>query len=89
MSGFAGGQVFNLIVGGSATMQDDPGSGLSLLVANNINVLRLTADASGNASANLPVPSNASLVGMSVFLQAGARGANAVATNALEVVICP
>ena len=89
MSGFASGQVFNLIVGSKATMQDDPGSGLSLLVSSNLNVLRLTADAGGNATANLPIPGNASLVGLSVYLQAGTRGANAVATHALEVVICP
>jgi CotH kinase protein/Lamin Tail Domain len=89
MSGFAAGQVFNLLVGGTATMQDHAGSGLSLLVGSNLNVLRLTADAGGNASASLPIPANASLVGMSVYLQAGTQGANAVATHALEVVICP
>ena len=89
MSGFVAGQVFNLIVAGKATMQDDAVSGLSLLVSNNLNVVRLTADASGNASASLPIPANASLVGMSVYLQAGTRGANAIASHALEVVICP
>lgn len=89
MQGFLPGQVFNLIVGGSATMSDDAASGLSLLVMNNLNVLRLTADGSGNASVSLPIPPNPSLVGTSVYLQAGTRGASAIATHALEVVLCP
>lgn len=89
ISGFGAGQVFNLIVAGMPTMQDDVVSGLSLLVSNNLNVLRLTADAGGNASASLPIPGKAALVGMNVYLQAGTRGANAVASHALAVVICP
>lgn len=89
VAGFAAGQVFDFRVGLLAVVADDPTSGLSLLVANPIQQSRLSADAQGELSIPVAIPPQASLVGLSVYAQAGIRGANPIATHALEIVICP
>ena len=89
VAGFGAGQVFDFRVGTQAVMADDPSSGLSLLVANPIQQSRLTADANGERAIPVVIPPQASLIGVSVYAQAGIRGANPIATNAIEIVICP
>ncbi|MAW60564.1 MAG: hypothetical protein CMJ94_06985 [Planctomycetes bacterium] len=89
IAGFTAGQRFDFVVGTQAVVQDDPGSGLSLLSAQWLVQQRLVADANGELVLPLNIPNNPSLVGRSFYLQAGVRGAQSVATHGLEVVVCP
>ncbi|MCH2100964.1 MAG: CotH kinase family protein [Planctomycetes bacterium] len=88
VAGFESGQPFDFRIGLQAVMADDLASGLSLLVAKPIQQARLIADANGMQSIPIAVPPRSSLIGLSVYVQAGVRGTSPVATNALEIVIC-
>lgn len=89
VAGFGAGQLFDYRVGTQAVMLDDPSSGLSLLVSNPVQKARLSADANGEQSIPLTIPLQSNLIGVSVYAQAGIRDANPIATNAIEIVICP
>jgi len=89
VSDFAPQQSLMLLIGRTPGVSNDPISGLSLLVPGAFQQLGLTTDTNGDGSLDVPIPADASLIGTRFYLQAGTLGANAEASQALEVVICP
>jgi hypothetical protein len=88
-AGFPASQPIQLRIGGQAVAQAQGNTGLTLLVDSLIQQSMLSTDANGEAIMPFTIPPDPQLVGMSFYLQAGRLGANPVATNGLEVVICP
>lgn len=89
ITGFAPGQGFDFVIGAQPVTVDDPLSGLTLLVEQRLDQTRIFADATGSANFPVPIPSQANLIGLTVYAQAGTRAATPAATNALQIVICP
>jgi CotH protein/lamin tail-like protein len=89
VSGFAVGQTLLMYLGSKPVALDDQVSGLSMMVGEIFNQFPMTADITGRAQIDLPIPPNTGLVGMSFYLQAGTRGLAPIATHGIEAVICP
>ena len=82
-------QLAKVAIGSTAHSVDYPAVGLTSLVGGVIAQLTTTTDATGSAVIAYQLPSNSSLIGQRFYLQAGVLGTTSVASNGLEVVVCP
>jgi hypothetical protein len=89
LANFPAQQGAKIAIGTSAQSIDYPTVGLTSLVGNPLAQLFATTDATGSAVISYQLPSNASLVGQRFYMQAGVLGAASVASNGVEVVVCP
>ena len=89
LANFPAQQVAKVAVGSTAHTIDYPTVGLTSLVGTVLTQLVATTDATGRAVISYSLPSNASLIGQRFYLQAGVLSTTSVASNGLEVVVCP
>ena len=89
LRGFPGMKTARIVLGTSPLVENYADSDMISLVGDIMNQFATPTDASGNANIAFTIPTRSALTGRRFFLQAAVIGPVSVASNGLEVVICP